>query len=317
MQRLNDMTRKVKEIVKKVLRVLVKIAVRYGLVPKEVIIVMDGGICSQMHFYLMGEMFRQRGHAVSFDTSWFASCGKDLTGKFDRNLDLLKIFPYLPWRERTNDTVVSLYRRFFQHRNDYFLDELTTWTDKTAPCYLSGYYHDPESMYHELFHDTFHIDPSILDNCNRKILKIIQAAGNASTAIHVRRGDLAGYHPSYGNPATHSYFVRAIEEVAKIGNNPVLFIFSDEPEWCKTNLIKSLPYSENATIIDINGSDRGYMDMILMAHCNNIITSKGSLGKYAAMLRPDNQTERVVTLCDEPDSTIWLTRIPGSVALPL
>lgn len=308
------MKRELSNVARRMLRPLAKAAMKCGLIPREVIIRMDGGVCSQLHFYLMGEIFRRRGCRVSFDTSWFETCGMDLDGRFVRNLDLLKLFPSLPWHERRGGVVLSVYRRLFCHRSEYFSCDSTAWTDMDAPCYFTGYYHDPKELYGKMFYETFSLDTSVLDEVNSSMLDKILAAGEGAVAIHVRRGDLSGYNPAYGNPATTGYFRRAVAKVAELHADPGLFIFSDEPEWCRECLLPSLP-GYKITVVDINGSDRGYMDLVLMAHCPNVITSKGSLGKYAAMLRINR--DGIVTLCDEPDSTIWLDRIPGSVALSL
>ena len=56
-------------------------------------------------------------------------------------------------------------------------------------------------------------------------------------------------------------------------------------------------------MIDINGSDKGYMDLFLIAHCRHCITSKGTLGKYGALLGDDSN--KYVILCDDETEYVW------------
>lgn len=275
------------------------------LLADEVTIVTDGGVCSQMHFYLMGEMLRRRGARVSFDMRWFRKHGIDLDGRFVRNFDLLRCFPYLSQRE-CRGVKRLLMRKLFRQHHDYFKSTDTDWVNTVAPAYLTGYYHDPQEMYTEVFRQVFHLDPEqILDPQNLDMLRTIRSAGPDAVAVHVRRGDLANFHIGYGNPATARYFTEAVRTICDTAPDARFFIFSDEPDWVRANLMDIFP---GGTVVDINGSDRGYMDLTLMAQCHHHITSKGSLGKYAAMLRADEQTDGIVTLCDEPDSHPWLPR---------
>ena len=39
-------------------------AVKHRLIAPQVIVLMDGGVCSQMHQYLLGRIFENGGHKV-------------------------------------------------------------------------------------------------------------------------------------------------------------------------------------------------------------------------------------------------------------
>lgn len=78
----------------------------------------------------------------------------------------------------------------------------------------------------------------------------------------------------------------------------LIFIFSDEPEWVKMDLLPRLSVKDCAEVVDINGSDKGYMDLYLLAHCKHQITTKGTLGKFGALLA-DNPDKYVVLYNDE------------------
>ena len=81
-------------------------------------------------------------------------------------------------------------------------------------------------------------------------------ASTESVSLHIRRGDYVS------NPKTKQvhgicgidYYARCVEHIAQILKNPHFFIFSDDPEWVRTNL--KLPYPN--TLVDHNDADKNY-----------------------------------------------------------
>ncbi|MEG2514553.1 MAG: alpha-1,2-fucosyltransferase, partial [Bacteroidaceae bacterium] len=73
---------------------LYKRLIKIGIISPKTILLMDGGVCSQMHQYLIGQLFEERGFRVLYDLSFYEEWGTDLNFKFVRNFDLLKAFPY-------------------------------------------------------------------------------------------------------------------------------------------------------------------------------------------------------------------------------
>lgn len=125
-----------------------------------------------------------------------------------------------------------------------------------------------------------------------------------SVAVHVRRGDLSVEVPAYGKPASLNYFKEAIGYMKKETTAPYFYFFSDEPEWVVSELIPYLELAnKNYRVVDINGSDKGYMDLFLIAYCQHQITSKGTLGKYGALLR--DSVDKIVILCDDKVEYQW------------
>lgn len=285
--------------IKKPVRVAGMALIKLRLLPKVVILRMDGGICSQMHFYLVGRTLEKKGNRVLYDLDWFRKCGKDTEGRFVRNFDLLKLFPDLRLESHIPSFVRRIYVSLFYCWNNYFNKESdpAAWTEFKSPLYLAGYFRDQDQMFGEFFDSCFQLDLSIPDQANRNIIEEIDSAGSSTCAIHVRRGDLSGYNEAYGEPADDSFFKRAISAVTE--NNKIIvkfYIFSDEPEWCERHIIPLLEGREYK-LIDHNGSDKGYMDLLLMSRCHHIITSQGSMGKYAALLRePAKRDGKVVLL---------------------
>lgn len=74
-----------------------------------------------------------------------------------------------------------------------------------------------------------------------------------------------------------------------------------------------MPLSDNYSVVDINGSDKGYMDLYLISHCKHQITSKGTLGKYGALL--DDNIGKYVILCDDVTEYSWRKLLQNPVYL--
>lgn len=286
-----------------------RLLIRLGLINKFVLVRMDGGICSQMHFYMIGQIFKRQGYLVKYELNWFDENGLDLTGKFCRNFDLLKAFPYLDFQEPSRFELY-FYRKF-EYYNDYF-DKGNSYrfTKLTPPIYLTGYYRDPIGLYCDM-RSVFSVDYSILDRCNLALFDEIKQR-ESSVAIHVRRGDLSMFNSSYGAPVDANYFNQSIAYIESKVGKCYYYIFSDEPEWVKDNLIKRLRVTDNYYIVDINGSEKGYLDLFLIAACKHQITSKGSLGKYGAFICINPQN--IITVYDdEYERETWDSQHPNIV----
>ena len=121
-------------IIRKWQRSCYKRMLKAHLVTPKVVVLMDGGICSQMLQYLLGEFFRKRGCKVVYDMDY----------KFARNFDLLKVFPYLGLTIAT-EFEISYYKRHFYYvgnNTSEWIDDFS-FLEKNPPIYLGGYYHLP------------------------------------------------------------------------------------------------------------------------------------------------------------------------------
>ncbi len=282
---------------------------KLGLIDSFVLVRMDGGICSQMHFFLIGELFRNKGYSVKYELEWFRKYGKDMNGDLARNFDLLRAFPNLDFQE------ASAFERFlykgFKYYNDWTdVNKSMSFLNLSPPIYLTGYYASPKGSSKDL-HTLFKMDISILDVNNREIWEKIRK-NEPAVAIHVRRGDLSSYCPSYGSPVDNEYIKHSMTYVESKVGKVFYYIFSDEPDWVRGHLIDELPFDHNFLIVDINGSDKGYMDLFLIASCSHQITSKGSLGKYGAFLC-SNKNNIITVYDDECERTNWEGQHPNII----
>jgi Glycosyl transferase family 11 len=104
-----------------------------------------------------------------------------------------------------------------------------------------------------------------------------------AVSLHVRRGDYIDDPrvSSYHGTCSAEYYRNATEHIAgRTTKNIHLFIFSDEPEWARDNL----HFAQPTTIVAVNGPDRGFRDMQLMARCRHHVIANSSFSWWGAWL---------------------------------
>lgn len=303
-----------KKSLKSILRAVCGFLVRKWSLPKLIIVNMDGGICSQMHFYACGTLLNQYGDVVAYNLDWFDKHGLDIDGRFERNYDLQKLFPSLEVPKIVNPLLKWIYRTCFWTETDYFGDSGSgDWKGIKAPAYVSGYFYETDDIFSKLFPVLFSDPGPQLDMETESILEDIKDA-ETTCAVHVRRGDLAKAVPPYGTPATPGYFAEAVKLVHKKNPNTLFLFFSDEPNWIEKEILPLLPDAD-FKVCHAHGSDKGYLDLYLMSQCRNIITSQGSMGKYAALMRCADNQDGLVCLRKGEESDIWARRFRNPVIL--
>lgn len=109
-----------------------------------------------------------------------------------------------------------------------------------------------------------------------------------SVALHVRRGDYVSNAAAaqFHGVCDMGYYQEAIRRLLATMPDLEVFVFSDEPEWARSNL--NLPAPTH--VIDSNGPDRGYWDLELMRHCRHHVIANSSFSWWGAWLaQPDGQ----------------------------
>ena len=256
--------------------------IRGNQVDKGLVIVrIDGGICSQIAFLALGKYMEDKGYRVKYDLSWFQECGKDMDGKFERNFDLAHAFPAL---EIEQSSRLENYRYSKRYKcSNLSLDSIS------PPAYLGDYYDRWPLVieYRDLFRGLFKPDNLVFDSVTSGLVSEIKQE-KSPCAVHVRRGDLGVYNKFYGSPLEVDYFNRAIRRVEELFPGTKFYFFSDEIDWLERNLIPTLGKSIQYELVAHNGSDKGYLDLYIMAKCRLFISSHGSLAKYARVLARDD-----------------------------
>jgi hypothetical protein len=152
---------------------------------------------------------------------------------------------------------------------------------------LDGYFQNP--FFFETIRKTLLKDfkfPTLPENLIEVFNKINKS--NHTVGIHVRRGD----YLNTTNQTVHGvlpidYYKKAIEFITNKIANPTYFIFSDDPNWCQTDL----------SFIEINyqvvsGSYPAWADMYLMSLCQHQIIANSSFSWWAAWL--NEHEEKIV-----------------------
>lgn len=240
---------------------------------KTVIIRSDGGICSQIEFCCLGLYLQDLGYDVKYDISWFNENGLDCNGKFVRNYDMPLAFPNMKFEIATKQEIE-------QAKKQNIFDNTVPKNGESG--YICGYPAERGGnliKYRKRFIENF--KPLDIDNCKDVLEKIKKCN---SCGVHVRRGDLSKYNPSYGYPTPKEYYIKSIKILSGLDSNITFFFFSEECDWIKNEIIPNVGKKIKYVICDKNGSDKGYLDLYLMSQCKHLISSSGSMGRIARIL---------------------------------
>lgn len=105
-----------------------------------------------------------------------------------------------------------------------------------------------------------------------------------AVSVHIRRGDYVSnpWASRFLGVLPISYYVDAVDEIARRTNKPHLFVFSDDPGWCRRNV--TFPYE--TTYVDANPPDKAFEDMRLMTLCRYHVIANSSFSWWGAWLSP-------------------------------
>lgn len=165
-----------------------------------------------------------------------------------------------------------------QFRNDFQKEHLLI---KDDVCYVGRwqnelYFKDVSEQIKKEFIITAPLNEEILffenkiKNCN-------------SVCLHIRRSDLITspiYSLSIG-ALTLDYFIQAINHLRNKVEKPTFFIFSDDKEWCKQNIIlpEQVFYMDETT-----SGKKAEGHLYLMQQCTHFIISNSTFAWWAAWL---------------------------------
>lgn len=105
-----------------------------------------------------------------------------------------------------------------------------------------------------------------------------------SVSVHVRRGDYISQKAASVKHGTCSveYYQRAVHTIMSRVNNPHFFVFSDDCQWARENLL----FPGGATFVDHNGPANAFQDVRLMAHCKHHVIANSTFSWWGAWLNP-------------------------------
>lgn len=272
----------------------------------KVIVMVDGGLCSAITKYVIGECFKKHlGLEVKYDLSWFETEGMDCDGKHARRFTLTTLFPDVDMIEATAEEL-RFYKRYFHYTNPQPYAYNAGLFKSRAPLYLDGYAENWRyfAEVEETVLPALAFDQLPLDAANLDVLSDIESA-QTSVAVHVRRGDYVKLGmASLGT----DYYLAAIDKIAAItGERDIrVFFFSDDIDWVRSAIASNLPEGVAARCVDVNDVQSGHLDLYLISRCDHQVSSNSSFGYWGGLL--NRNPDKIVLLPDR-----WL---PGHERSP-
>jgi hypothetical protein len=135
--------------------------------------------------------------------------------------------------------------------------------------------------------------PRPLNDWGREIEQQIKAAGQDSIFLTIRRTDYT--KSDFHGVLPYEYYRNALNILAR-ETNPHVFVFSDEPDWCKENL--RLPYkmtvAGNYDRTTKNHLGREDQELYLMSLCQHAVMANSSYSWWGAYLGADRRGGKVI-----------------------
>lgn len=153
-----------------------------------------------------------------------------------------------------------------------------------ADCYLHGYFQS--QRYFENIASILWKDLSFrqaISGENASMAGRIQSA--PSVSMHIRRGD---YLTSAKARSTHGapdlgYYERALGEIReRSGSDPVVYLFSNDPDWVRDNM----KMDAQLVPVAINDGKTAHEDLRLMSLCDHNIIVNSTFSWWGAWLNP-------------------------------
>lgn len=263
------------------------------------IIWVDGGICSQMHQYLLGRYYAEQGMNIAYDTRFYRFNGLDKNFKFERKFEFQEMWPNLPIKI-ASDEMLKYYEKVLAVKRNGMHFPLVV----EPPQYFWGYYFFDDNLYYgNLFRKYYSVQCCSHPQAS---MKMSEWAG-VKCAVHVRRGDLANMDDCFYGKVTADYFSQAMDYVRFHYDNVKFFFFSDELDWVEQNLLEMVGNSP----YELMWGNKAWEDLCLMASCDCFISSQGSAGKVAAMMNGKG----LLIISNDPHEAVWKDRYDNTVVI--
>ena len=260
-----------------------------------IVVRLCGGLGNQLFQYATG---RRRAYVhqteLVLDVAWYSHIPEsDTPRSFELNQYPLKARPTqgqeILWSMLQRE---SLLQRFpsasrpwkkFRERNFDFDESVLNLNDNT---YLEGYWQS--YRYFEDIADIIRSEviplfpPASKDEAVRK-----EIAATQSVSVHVRRGDYISHKiaATVHGTCSSDYYRMAMAKVSSAVRNPHFFVFADDIEWARKQLISPFPIA----FVDHNGAETAFQDLRLMSLCKHHIIANSSFSWWGAWLNPSKE----------------------------
>ena len=265
------------------------------------IVKMKGGLGNQIFQYAFGRRLAiERGVPLKLDLSWFKTqtLRKFRLEQFKITAEIATIaeLKYFDYVER-KDIFAGLFRKYqslFPYYQRHFVKQIGNAYDPfflnvPKKVLLEGYWQSEQYFksiaknIHEEFRLKYPLTPLYQSLSN-------QIRSQSSVSIHIRRGDYVS------NPRTNSifctcsseYYDQAVNLIRSKVNEPLFYIFSDEPKWVQDNFHLKFPFE----IIPEDGDNSDVQQLYLISLCKHHIIANSSFSWWGAWL--SNSPDKIV-----------------------
>ena len=264
-----------------------------------IVVKLMGGLGNQMFQYACGRALAEKYNSkLALDLSWFDN---QLLRKYELDQWNIINVKILSKNEAKNihsleDFVLKfsyksiwhwLYNSFFYPNLSFIKEIKTGWFQEidmrsTRNIYLKGYWQSEK--YFQDIKPIIQYEFSKADHLSHAAKKVLDDINNLdnTVSIHIRRGDYISNEktnkvhyicdPSYYDRAIHFLEQKHIQ-ISKV------FIFTDDPHWCKENF----KVSYQSEIVSGNNFDAS-TDINLMSNCHHNIIANSSFSWWGAWL---------------------------------
>lgn len=252
-----------------------------------------GGLGNQMFQYALYLSLKKRypDEAIKIDTTMFGTYklhnGFELKQIFDIDAELAspheisKLSFYIRYYK-----IQRIVRKLFPYRRTECIEKRDfdyipeVWTK--CDLYYEGYWQNVKYFIEAQteVRSAFKFRKE-LSSQNKHLMEEIQNT-ELPVSIHIRRGDYL-HHKLFGGICDISYYKKAIEYVLENNDSPKFYLFSNDIEWCRENI---LPLVRKYPLLFVNWNlgAESYIDMQLMSNCKINIIANSSFSWWAAYL---------------------------------
>lgn len=233
-----------------------------------------GGLGNQMFQYAFYRALEEAGQNVTFNIDFFIS------GR--REFELQDVFPNVKIKY-DNIHAYDSYKNSLSFHGLYQEAEVGVYDARVldiADCSLNGYWQS--ERYFEkiktIIRKEFVFAPK--ETALIRLAEQIRKKEN-SVSLHVRHGDYFEFPEIYGGICTIDYYDKAIRYINEKVAFPQFFVFSDDLDWVRNNLV-----IENAIYINsmMFETYNDWYDMYLMSECKHNIIANSTFSWWGAWL---------------------------------
>jgi hypothetical protein len=248
-----------------------------------------GGLGNQMFQYATARRLSHKYNTdLALNTEYFYNTPKkDVKRKYQ--LDVFNIDKNIKTETKVSPIIKLIQKIFLKFFGEKIQISIANLILKIKlPIYLNGYFQNEKyfsDIREEILLKEFTLNKEINEE-TKKIKEIILKS--EAICLNVRRGDYLrpDYLKIYGI-CSMEYYTKALEYIKQRVENPLICIFSDDPEWVKKEFkIDNVLFTDNRTISD-------YEQMYLMSLCKHNIMANSSFSWWGAWL---NQNPKKIVI---------------------